>query len=87
MTWPIASAMKATQQTPLVWKYATAIQLAVLSEQYEFVCNWGIAPTVSGDLGRKGAPFLQRGRASLLVKFATDEMALLIEVVVDLGVD
>ena len=38
-------------------------------------------------LGRKSAPFGQCGRASLLVDLAGDEMALLIEMVVDLGVN
>ena len=38
-------------------------------------------------LGREGAPFGQCGRASLLVDLAGDEMALLIEMVVDLGVN
>jgi hypothetical protein len=41
----------------------------------------------SGDLRRKGAPLRQRGRASLLVDLPRDEMALLIELVVDLGVN
>ena len=44
-------------------------------------------PLASDHLGRKTAPLLQRGRASLLVEFATDEMALLIEVVVELGMN
>ena len=38
-------------------------------------------------LSREGAPLGQCGRASLLVNLAGDEMALLIEMVVDLGVN
>ena len=41
----------------------------------------------SGDLRRKGAPLGQGSRASLLVDLPRDEMALLIELVVDLGVN
>ncbi len=44
-------------------------------------------PLASGDLRCKGAPLGQRGSASLLVDLAGDEMALLIEMVVDLGVN
>jgi hypothetical protein len=49
--------------------------------------TWTMRPLASGHLGRKSAPLLQRGRASLLVEFATDEMAFLIEVVVELGMN
>ena len=38
-------------------------------------------------LGREGAPLGQRGGASLFVNLAGDEMALLIEMVVDLGMN
>jgi hypothetical protein len=41
----------------------------------------------SGDLRWKGAPLGQGSRASLLVDLPRDEMALLIELVVDLGVN
>jgi len=41
----------------------------------------------SDDLRRKGAPLGQGSRASLLVDLPRDEMALLIELVVDLGVN
>ena len=41
----------------------------------------------SRDLSRKGAPLRQGSRASLLVDLPRDEMALLIELVVDLGVN
>ena len=41
----------------------------------------------SGDLCREGAPLGQGSRASLLVDWPRNEMALLIEVVVDLGVN
>ncbi len=44
-------------------------------------------PLASDDLRCKGAPLGQCGRASLLVHLAGDEMALLIEMVVDLGVN
>ena len=44
-------------------------------------------PSRSGDLCREGAPLGQSSRASLLVDWPRDEMALLIEVVVDLGVN
>jgi hypothetical protein len=38
-------------------------------------------------LGREGAPLGQRGRTSVLVDLAGDEMPLLIEMIVDLGVN
>jgi hypothetical protein len=41
----------------------------------------------SGDLHRESAPLGQGSRASLLVDLPRDEMALLIELVVDLGVN
>ena len=41
----------------------------------------------SGDLCREGAPLGQGSRASLLVDLPRDEMALLIELVVHLGVN
>ena len=44
-------------------------------------------PPSNEDLRRKGAPLRQCGRASLLVNLPGDEMALLIELVVDLGVN
>ena len=44
-------------------------------------------PLASDDLRRKGAPLRQCGRASLLVNLSGDEMPLLIEMVVDLGVN
>ena len=46
-----------------------------------------ICPRAIDDLRRKGAPFRRCGRASLLVNLPGDEMALLIEMVVDLGVN
>jgi hypothetical protein len=42
---------------------------------------------VGGDLCRESAPLGQGSRASLLVDFPRDEMPLLIELVVDLGVN
>ena len=44
-------------------------------------------PLTRDDLYRKGAPLRQCGRASLLVNLPGDEMPLLIEMVVDLGVN
>ena len=41
----------------------------------------------SGDLRRKGAQFRQCGRASLFVNLPGDEIALLIELVVHLGMN
>jgi hypothetical protein len=41
----------------------------------------------SGDLCRESAPLGQGSRASLLVDLPRDEMTLLIELVVDLGVN
>jgi hypothetical protein len=41
----------------------------------------------SGDLCREGAPLGQGNRASLLVDLPRDEMALLIELVVHLGMN
>ena len=41
----------------------------------------------SGNLRRESAPLNQGSRASLLVDLPRDEMALLIELVVDLGVN
>src|SRR5208337_4594750 len=44
-------------------------------------------PDRSGHLGREGAPLGQRAGSSLFVNFAGDEMALLIEMVVDLSMN
>ncbi len=41
----------------------------------------------SGDLCRESAPLGHRSRSSLLVDLPRDEMAFLIELVVDLGVN
>ena len=51
------------------------------------VCAWRDCPPANGDLRHEGAPLRQRGRASLFVDLPCDEMALLIEIVVDLGVN
>src|SRR5208337_703620 len=48
---------------------------------------WCSTPEPTRPLGREGAPLGQCRRASLLVDLAGDEMALLIEMVVDLGVN
>src|SRR5580698_11074502 len=45
------------------------------------------SPSSSDNSGREGTPFGQCGRASLLVGLAGHEMSLLIEKIVDLGVD
>jgi len=45
------------------------------------------AQTQAGPLGREGAPLGQRGGAPLFVNLAGDEMALLIEMVVNLGMN
>ena len=50
-------------------------------------CHPGKAGGTLQLLGREGAKFGPCGRASLLVDLAGDEMALLIEMVVDLGVN
>ena len=47
----------------------------------------GTRPLSNDNLHRKGAPLRQCGRASLFVNLPGDEMALLIEMVVDLGVN
>jgi len=49
--------------------------------------GWRNTPTLNRHSSREGAPLGQCGRASLLVNLAGDEMALLIEMVVDLGVN
>src|SRR5208337_727040 len=48
---------------------------------------WCSTPEPTRPLGREGAPLGQCRRASLLVDLAGDDMALLIEMVVDLGVN
>src|SRR5208337_5112189 len=48
---------------------------------------WCSTPEPTRPLGREGAPLGQCRRASLLVDLTGDEMALLIEMVVDLGVN
>jgi hypothetical protein len=50
-------------------------------------CVWHDTPITNRYSSRECAPLGQRGRASLLVNWAGDEMAFMIEVVVDLGVD
>ena len=62
-------------------------QQRVLSEQRQLSCEQHSSPNPKLQLRRKGTPLRQRSRASLLVDFAADEMALLIEVVVDLGMN
>ena len=51
------------------------------------VCAWRDCLPANGDLRHEGAPLRQRGRASLFVDLPCDEMALLIELVVHLGMN
>jgi hypothetical protein len=46
-----------------------------------------VCPNPGASLGNESAPLGQRGRTSVLVNYAGDEMALLIEMVVDLRVN
>ena len=58
-----------------------------LSEQRQVVCVGRSTCRPKRRLGREGAPLGQRGGAPLFVNLAGDEMALLIEMVVDLGMN
>ena len=58
-----------------------------LSEQRQVVCVGLSKRRPKRRLGREGAPLGQRGGAPLFVNLAGDEMALLIEMVVDLGMN
>ena len=58
-----------------------------LSEQRQVVWECRSMPRPKRRLGGEGAPLGQRGRAPLFVDLAGDEMALLIEMVVDLGMN
>ena len=58
-----------------------------LSEQRQVVCVGRSTPRPKRRLGREGAPLGQRGGAPLFVNLAGDEMALLTEMVVDLGMN
>ena len=58
-----------------------------MSEKSQVFCVWHSVPKPLRRLGRESAPFRQRGRTSLLVNFTGDQMTLLIEMVVDLGVN
>ncbi len=51
------------------------------------VCAWRSTPRPKRPLGRESAPLGQCAGSSLFVDLASDEMALLIEVVVDLGMN
>ena len=62
-------------------------RLAALSEQRQVVCVGLSKRRPKLRLGREGAPLGQRGGAPLFVNLAGDEMALLIEMVVDLGMN
>ena len=61
--------------------------MAALSEQRQVVCVGRSKRRPKRRLGREGAPLGQRGGAPLFVNLAGDEMALLIEMVVDLGMN
>ena len=63
------------------------IQAEALSEQRQVVCVGLSKRRPKLRLGREGAPLGQRGGAPLFVNLAGDEMALLIEMVVDLGMN
>ena len=60
---------------------------AALSEQQRCVRGQHRSPNLKLRLGHKSMPLGQCGRASVLVNVTGDEMALLIEMVVDLGVN
>jgi hypothetical protein len=51
------------------------------------VCAWRSTPRPKRPLGRESAPLGQCAGSSLFVDLASDEMALLIEVVMDLGMN
>ena len=51
------------------------------------VCAWRSTPRPKRPLGRESAPLGQCAGSSLFVDLASDEMALLMEVVVDLGMN
>ena len=63
------------------------IRLAALSEQRPVVCVGRSKRRPKRRLSREGAPLGQRGGTPLFVNLAGDEMALLIEMVVDLGMN
>ena len=63
------------------------VRRAALSEQRQVVCVGRSTRRPKRRLGREGAPLGQRGGAPLFVSLAGDEMALLIEMVVDLGMN
>ncbi len=58
-----------------------------LLEQRQVVCVGRSTRRPKRRLGREGAPLGQRGGAPLFVNLAGDEMALLIEKIVDLGMN
>ena len=63
------------------------VRTGALSEQRQVVCVGRSTRRSKRRLGREGAPLGQRGGAPLFVSLAGDEMALLIEMVVDLGMN
>ena len=66
---------------------AFAIYSAALSEQRQVVCAGRSTRRPKRRLCREGAPLGQRASSPLFVNLAGDEMALLIEMVVDLGMN
>ena len=63
------------------------LSFPALSEQRQVVCVGRSTRRPKRRLGREDAPLGQRGGAPLFVNLAGDEMALLIEMVVDLGMN
>ena len=74
------------------WAYLGGVRFVqmtarALSEQQRCVRGQHRSPNLKLRLGHKSVPLGQCGRASVLVNVTGDEMALLIEMVVDLGVN
>ena len=81
----IAAAALSTARAETVARSAS-LSMA-LSEQQRCVRGQHRSPNLKLRLGHKSMPLGQCGRASVLVNVTGDEMALLIEMVVDLGVN
>ena len=63
------------------------VHCAAVSRKRRVSNFWHSVPKPKQRLGRDSAPFGQRGGASWFVNFARDEMALLTEMIVGLGVN
>ena len=73
---------------PLAGREARQIAVVgALSEQRQVVCVCRSTASPKRSLGREGAPLGQRAGSPLFVNLASDEMALLIEMVVDLSMN